>query len=140
MLGIIVLPGHIGGELFKYMTGTDIVHVPYKGGAPATADLIAGNVELMFESTNSISPHVRAGRVRARCRPWQAVHGSVTSRPVPSHWPQGRLTLKNPCWKRSWPDPLQLGQLLIAWGDFAPLPPQSVQSSHRGILSLASLP
>jgi tripartite-type tricarboxylate transporter receptor subunit TctC len=58
-------PGHVAGELFKYMTGTDIVHVPYKGGASAIADLIAGNVQLMFESTNSISPHVKAGRVRA---------------------------------------------------------------------------
>jgi tripartite-type tricarboxylate transporter receptor subunit TctC len=58
-------PGHVGGELFKYMTGTDIVHIPYKGGAPAIADLIAGNVELMFESTNSIAQHVRVGRVRA---------------------------------------------------------------------------
>ena len=58
-------PGHVSGELFKYMTGTEVVHVPYKGGAPAIADLIAGNVELMFESTNSIAPHVRAGRVRA---------------------------------------------------------------------------
>jgi tripartite-type tricarboxylate transporter receptor subunit TctC len=58
-------PGHVSGELFKYMTGTDIVHVPYKGGAAAIADLIAGNVQLMFESTNSIAPHVKAGRVRA---------------------------------------------------------------------------
>jgi tripartite-type tricarboxylate transporter receptor subunit TctC len=58
-------PGHVSGELFKYMTGTDIVHIPYKGGAAAIADLIAGNVQLMFESTNSIAPHVRAGRVRA---------------------------------------------------------------------------
>jgi tripartite-type tricarboxylate transporter receptor subunit TctC len=58
-------PGHVSGELFKYMTGTEIVHIPYKGGAPAIADLIAGNVELMFESTNSIAPHVRNGRVRA---------------------------------------------------------------------------
>ena len=58
-------PGHVSGELFKFMTGTDIVHIPYKGGAPAIADLIAGNVQLMFESTNSIAPHVRAGRVRA---------------------------------------------------------------------------
>src|SRR6187455_779409 len=57
-------PGHVSGELFKFMTGTEIVHIPYKGGAPAIADLIAGNVELMFESTNSIAPHVRAGRVR----------------------------------------------------------------------------
>jgi tripartite-type tricarboxylate transporter receptor subunit TctC len=58
-------PGHVSGELFKYMTGTEIVHIPYKGGAPAIADLIAGQVELMFESTNSIAPHVKAGRVRA---------------------------------------------------------------------------
>ena len=58
-------PGHVSGELFKYMTGTQIVHVPYKGGPPAIADLIAGNVQLMFESTNSISPHVQNGRVRA---------------------------------------------------------------------------
>ena len=58
-------PGHVSGELFKSMTGTDIVHIPYKGGAPAIADLIAGNVQLKFESTNSIAPHVKQGRVRA---------------------------------------------------------------------------
>jgi tripartite-type tricarboxylate transporter receptor subunit TctC len=58
-------PGHVGGELFKYMTGTEIVHVPYKGGAMAINDLIAGHVYLMFESLNSISPHARSGKVRA---------------------------------------------------------------------------
>ncbi len=58
-------PGHVSGELFKYMTGTEILHIPYKGGAPAIADLIAGHVHLMFESTNSIAPHVKAGRVSA---------------------------------------------------------------------------
>src|SRR5437764_877920 len=58
-------PGHVGGELFKYMTGTDIVHVPYKGGAMAINDLIAGHVQVMFESLNSIAPYAHSGRVRA---------------------------------------------------------------------------
>jgi tripartite-type tricarboxylate transporter receptor subunit TctC len=58
-------PGHVGGELFKYMTGTDIVHVPYKGGAAAINDLIAGRVQLMFESLNSIASFAHAGKVRA---------------------------------------------------------------------------
>jgi tripartite-type tricarboxylate transporter receptor subunit TctC len=58
-------PGHIGGELFKYMSGTDIVHVPYRGGAAAINDLIAGRVQLMFESLNSIAPHAKSGTVRA---------------------------------------------------------------------------
>jgi tripartite-type tricarboxylate transporter receptor subunit TctC len=58
-------PGHVGGELFKFMTGTEIVHIPYRGGAPAINDLIAGRVQLMFESLNSIAPHARSGSVRA---------------------------------------------------------------------------
>ncbi len=58
-------PGHVGGELFKYMTGTEIVHVPYKGGAMAINDLIAGHVQVMWESLNSISPHARSGKVKA---------------------------------------------------------------------------
>jgi tripartite-type tricarboxylate transporter receptor subunit TctC len=57
-------PGHVGGELFKFMTGTDIVHVPYKGGAMAINDLIAGRVQLMFESLNSIAPFAHSGQVR----------------------------------------------------------------------------
>jgi tripartite-type tricarboxylate transporter receptor subunit TctC len=58
-------PGHVGGELFKFMTGADIVHVPYKGGAPAINDLMAGRVQLMLESLNSIAPFARSGAVRA---------------------------------------------------------------------------
>jgi tripartite-type tricarboxylate transporter receptor subunit TctC len=57
-------PGHVGGELFKFMTGTNIVHVPYKGGAQAINDLIAGHVQLMFESLNSISGTAKSGKVR----------------------------------------------------------------------------
>src|SRR5262249_42150547 len=58
-------PGHVGGELFKYMTQTAIVHVPYKGGASAINDLIAGRGQLMFESLNSIAPFARGGQVHA---------------------------------------------------------------------------
>ena len=58
-------PGHVAGELFKFMTGTDIVHVPYKGGAMAINDLIAGHVQILFESLNSIASHARSGKVRA---------------------------------------------------------------------------
>ena len=57
-------PGHVGFELFKYMTGTRIVHVPYKGGAAGTIDLIAGQVQLRMESSNSMTPHVKSGKVR----------------------------------------------------------------------------
>ena len=57
-------PGHVAGELFKFMTDTNIVHVPYRGGAAATNDLIAGHVQLMFESLNSIAPHAKSGAVR----------------------------------------------------------------------------
>jgi len=56
--------GHLGGELFKFMTGTDIVHVPYKGSPQAINDLMAGNIQVMFDNVPSIGPHVKAGRVR----------------------------------------------------------------------------
>jgi tripartite-type tricarboxylate transporter receptor subunit TctC len=71
-------PGHVGFELFKAMTGTQIVHIPYKGGAAGITELIAGQVQLMLESTNSITPHVKAGRVRGL-----AVTGSKRSSAVP---------------------------------------------------------
>lgn len=71
-------PGHVGGELFKTMTGTDIVHVPYRGGSQAIADLMSGQVQLMFESLNSIAGHARAGSVRAL-----AVSGAARSSALP---------------------------------------------------------
>jgi tripartite-type tricarboxylate transporter receptor subunit TctC len=56
--------GHLGGELFKAMTGTFIVHVPYRGSAQAINDLISGEIQLMFDNIASIGPHAKAGRVR----------------------------------------------------------------------------
>jgi tripartite-type tricarboxylate transporter receptor subunit TctC len=56
---------HMAAELFKLRTGTDIVHVPYKGSAPALTALIAGEVQLSFSNTVALLPHVRSGRLRA---------------------------------------------------------------------------
>ena len=56
--------GHLAGELFKQLTGTYMVHIPYKGSAPATADLFAGRVHLMFDNLASALPNIRTGKVR----------------------------------------------------------------------------
>ncbi len=56
---------HLGLELLKLTAGIDVVHVPYKGGAPAVTDLIGGQVQLLWVSIPSVLPHVKAGRLRA---------------------------------------------------------------------------
>jgi tripartite-type tricarboxylate transporter receptor subunit TctC len=55
---------HVSGELFKAMTGVNMVHVPYRGAAPAVADLLSGQVQVMFDVTPSSLPHIRAGNLR----------------------------------------------------------------------------
>jgi tripartite-type tricarboxylate transporter receptor subunit TctC len=57
--------GHLAGELFKMMAGVDMIHVPYRGNAPALTDLIAGRIEVLFPSLGSSIAHVKAGRLRA---------------------------------------------------------------------------
>jgi tripartite-type tricarboxylate transporter receptor subunit TctC len=57
--------GHLAGELFKVDTGTDIVHVPYKGGAPATQALLAGDTQFMFDNLANAMPQVKAGKLKA---------------------------------------------------------------------------
>lgn len=56
---------HLSGELFKKMTGVDMIHIPYKGSAPAVTDLVGGQVHLMFDNIPSSLPQVRAGKLRA---------------------------------------------------------------------------
>ncbi|HEX7466892.1 MAG TPA: tripartite tricarboxylate transporter substrate binding protein [Usitatibacter sp.] len=56
---------HLSGELFKSMTGCDMLHVPYKGAGPALSDLIAGQVNVMFDNLPSSAPHIKGGRLRA---------------------------------------------------------------------------
>ena len=55
---------HVSGELFKMMAGVDMIHVPYRGGAPALTDLIGGQVQVMFDNVSSSIDHIRAGKLR----------------------------------------------------------------------------
>ena len=69
---------HMSGELFKMMTGINMVHVPYRGGAPALTDLIAGQVHVMFDNIPTSAEHIRSGRLRGL-----AVTGTARSHVLP---------------------------------------------------------
>jgi tripartite-type tricarboxylate transporter receptor subunit TctC len=56
---------HLAGELFKTMTGTFMVHIPYRGSGPALIDLMGGNMDVMFDNLPSAMPHIRSGRLKA---------------------------------------------------------------------------
>ena len=57
--------GHLAGELFKVDTGTDVVHIPFKGGAPATQALLAGDTQFMFDNLANAMAQVKAGKLKA---------------------------------------------------------------------------
>jgi tripartite-type tricarboxylate transporter receptor subunit TctC len=69
---------HLAGELFKLMGKVDITHVPFKGGAPALTALISGEVDMSYENSLVVTPHVKAGKVKAL-----AVTGSKRSKLMP---------------------------------------------------------
>ena len=71
-------PQHVAGELFKVMAGVNLVHVPYRGAAPALTDLIAGQVQVMFDVATSSIGQIKAGKVRAL-----AVTGAARSEALP---------------------------------------------------------
>jgi tripartite-type tricarboxylate transporter receptor subunit TctC len=58
-------PGHVSGELFKIMTGVEMIHVPYRGGGPVMTDLLGGQVQVLFGTTSLTVEQVRAGKLRA---------------------------------------------------------------------------
>jgi tripartite-type tricarboxylate transporter receptor subunit TctC len=70
---------HLAGELFKSMAGVDMVHVPYKGAAPATVDLLAGQVQVMFAGMGAALPFIKSNRLRAL-----GVAGVQRSRALPA--------------------------------------------------------
>jgi len=58
-----ITSGHLSMELVKLMAGIDVVHIPYKGGAPAVIDILGGRVDMMISSGGSVNPHIKAGRL-----------------------------------------------------------------------------
>ncbi|MGL4634455.1 MAG: Bug family tripartite tricarboxylate transporter substrate binding protein [Beijerinckiaceae bacterium] len=58
-------PNHVAGELFKRLTGTDMQHVPYRGGGPAMNDLLGGQIKIMMDNLPPAVPHIRAGTIKA---------------------------------------------------------------------------
>ena len=56
---------HMSGEMFKFLTGVSMLHIPYKGSAPAVNDLLGGQVMMMFDNIPSALPHIKAGKLRA---------------------------------------------------------------------------
>ena len=77
--GIGVLP-HLIGEMFKAQAGINIVHVPYKGGGPSINDLVAGNVQMTFESTTVLLPLIEAGKLRALAVTTKKTHRAIAGR------------------------------------------------------------
>lgn len=69
---------HLAGELYKSLAGINIVHVPYRGAAPAMNDLLGGHIQMMFDNMPAVMPHVKAGSVRAL-----AVAGKTRSKAFP---------------------------------------------------------
>ena len=84
---------HLSAELFKSMTGTFMLHLPYRGSGPALVDLLAGNVDLMFDNLPSALPHIKSGRLKALAVTSGQRSGALPE--VPTVAEAGGLLLKN---------------------------------------------
>jgi tripartite-type tricarboxylate transporter receptor subunit TctC len=84
---------HLSAELFKSMTGTFMLHLPYRGSGPALIDLLAGNVDLMFDNLPSALPHIKSGKLKALAVTSGQRSGALPEIPTVSE--AGGLLLKN---------------------------------------------
>ena len=84
---------HLSAELFKSMTGTFMLHLPYRGSGPALIDLLAGNVDLMFDNLPSALPHIRSGKLKALAVTSGQRSGALPE--VPTVAESGGLLLRN---------------------------------------------
>ncbi len=87
---------HLMGESFKMATGTDIVHVPYKGAGPAVADTVGGQIEIMFDNLPSSNPQIQAGRLKAMAIAWPEQLSTLKG--VPTFAEAGFPVVNQPVW------------------------------------------
>ena len=87
---------HLMGESFKMATGTDIVHVPYKGSGPAVADAVGGQIEIIFDNLPSSMPQIQAGKLRAMAIAWPGNIDAIKD--VPTFKDAGFPVLNQPVW------------------------------------------
>lgn len=87
---------HLMGESFKMATGTDIVHVPYKGSGPAVADAVGGQIEILFDNLPSSMPQIRAGNLRAMAIAWPERIDAIKD--VPTFKDVNFAVLNQPVW------------------------------------------
>ncbi|MCY1519328.1 hypothetical protein D9M68_540780 [compost metagenome] len=87
---------HLMGESFKMATGTDIVHVPYKGSGPAVADAVGGQIEILFDNLPSSMPQIQAGKLRAMAIAWPDRIEAIKD--VPTFKDAGFPVLNQPVW------------------------------------------
>lgn len=87
---------HLAGEAFKVATGTDIVHVPYRGSGPAVVDTVAGQVQILFDNIPSSMPQIEVDRLRAIAVAWPQRLASLPN--VPTYAELGYPQLNQPVW------------------------------------------
>ncbi|MEO8817628.1 MAG: tripartite tricarboxylate transporter substrate binding protein BugE [Paralcaligenes sp.] len=87
---------HLFGEAFKMATGTDIVHVPYKGSGPAVTDAVGGQIEILFDNMPSSMPQIQAGKLRALAIAWPERLSALKD--VPTLAEVGYPQLNQPAW------------------------------------------
>jgi tripartite-type tricarboxylate transporter receptor subunit TctC len=123
---------HLSAELFWQQTGTEAVHVPYKGGAPAITDLLGGQVDFSFQNVNAVLSHLRSGKLRAI-----AVTGSQRSPVLPDVPTLAESGVKGPRSIRgkAWPLPRACRPMSRPDWPRPPLPPCSSPTSASALWS-----
>lgn len=133
---------HLAGELFKQLTDVDMVHVPYRGAPPALTDLIAGQIQVMFDPASSSMQHVRAGKLRALAVTSQGRLATVPDLPtmVESGLPNYVLTNWYGLWAPKDTPPATVSRLYRAAKQVLGTPEVDVQVRQSGAEVVASTP